>query len=314
VLAAAALGLLALLALTWQPDRPVEALAERWAGPASTFVEIDGLRVHLRDEGPRGEGSEPPVVLLHGTASSLHTWDGWAQALAGERRVIRFDLPGFGLTGPTPDGDYRIARYVEVLFGVLDRLGVERAVLAGNSFGGRVAWNAALRAPERIDALILIDASGYPRSVSSAPIGLRLARVPGLRWVLERSLPRSVIEASVRDVYGDPGRVEPALIDRYFELTLRAGNRRALAARLEQAPDGEGSEQIERLALPVLILWGGRDRLIPPEHGERFAQQIAGSRLIVFPELGHVPQEEDPRRTVDAARAFLAGVVEVPGG
>lgn len=96
------------VALSWAPDRPVETLTGRWAPPPSQFVSIEGMQMHLRDEGPRTDSQ--PIVLLHGTSASLHTWDGWTEALKSGRRVIRMDLPGFGLTGPMPDGNYQIGR------------------------------------------------------------------------------------------------------------------------------------------------------------------------------------------------------------
>ena len=296
--------LAAFVAATWAPDRPLSELKARWAPPPSTFVYVQGMNVHLRDEGPR---SDPvPIMLLHGTSSSLHTWDGWAQAFKEKRRVIRFDLPGMGLTGPPPDADYRIERYVRFIAAMLDELGVPRCVLAGNSFGGQVAWETALAHPERVEKLILVDAAGYPFQPVSLPIGFRIARIPGLNRLMEFTLPRRVIESSLRSVYADPDKVTPELVNRYFELTLREGNRRALARRFAQAPAGIHSDRIAALNLPTLILWGGRDRLIPPGDAQRFHRDIAGSRLIVFERLGHVPQEEDPATTVVAVKQFLS--------
>lgn len=290
--------------LSWAPDRSVDELSARWAPPPSEFVRIGGMRVHLRDEGPR-RGGETPIVLLHGTSASLHTWDGWAEGLSASRRVIRFDLPGFGLTGPTPDGVYRIGRYVETVVALLDRLGVRRAVLAGNSFGGQIAWQTALAHPQRVERLILVDAAGYPLAPTEIPIGFRLAQTSWLGPLMRVALPRGFIESSVRNVYGDPSKVTPELVDRYYELTLRAGNREALRQRFAQARSGPGAERIGELSLPTLIIWGGQDRLIPPEDGRRFARDIAGSELLVFEALGHVPHEEDPVRTLAAVQAFL---------
>ena len=306
-------GLLALIvilggafaALHWAPDRPVSELEARWAQPPSTFVDVAGMSVHVRDEGPRDDPS--PIVLLHGTAASLHTWEGWARALTGRRRVIRFDLPGFGLTGPAPDNDYRIERYVSFVVAMLDKLGVRRCTLGGNSFGGYVAWVAALKAPERVDKLILVDAGGYPQQSASVPIGFRIARLPVISKLAGFTLPRSVIESSLRNVYGDPGKVTPELVDLYYAITVREGNRQALVQRFAQSAPGALAGRIPELKVPTLILWGGRDRLIPPENAERFRRDIAGSRLVLFEDLGHVPHEEDPARTVAAVRLFLDG-------
>jgi pimeloyl-ACP methyl ester carboxylesterase len=291
------------VALSWAPDRPVEALKSRWAPAPSQFITVQGMQVHLRDEGPKDDPE--PIVLLHGTSASLHTWDGWVDALKGQRRVIRLDLPGFGLTGPAPDHDYHLTRYPGFMKDVLDQLGLKQVVLAGNSFGGTVSWMTAQAHPERVSRLVLIDAGGYPYKAQSVPIGFKLAQIPALKPVLANVLPRSMIESSVRNVYGDPSKVTPELVDRYYELTLRAGNRDALSDRFQQSPGGEHAELIKQIRQPTLILWGSRDRLIPPDNAQHFKQDIAGSQLVMFEGLGHVPQEEDPAQTVAAFKAFL---------
>lgn len=290
--------------LGWAPDRPVSTLTQRWAPAPSQFVQIGGMQVHLRDEGPRDDPQ--PIVLLHGTSASLHTWDGWVAALKGQHRVIRVDMPGFGLTGPAADGDYRLPAYGRFVVAVLDRLGVKQAVIAGNSFGGEVAWQVAVAYPDRVSKLVLVDAAGYAFKSQSVPIGFKLARIPALRPITANVLPRSMIESSVRNVYGHPDKVTPELIDRYYELTLRAGNRDALVERFRQSPLGAYADQIKRVRQPTLILWGGQDRLIPPESAGLFQKDIPGSRVVMFEDLGHVPHEEDPARTVAAVQAFLA--------
>ena len=289
------------------PDRPVQTLVARWAPPPSEFIEIKGQLVHFRDEGPQDDAL--PIVLIHGTSASLHTWEGWARALRAQRRVISFDLPGFGLTGPfagqyTP-GDYRGDTYARFLIDLLDALKIDRVVLGGNSLGGEVAWRVASLAPERVAALILVDAAGLPFTPKSIPVAWQLARTPVLNRIAEWALPRGLIEKSLHDVYGDPSKVSPELVDRYFEITLREGNRRALTQQLQQMAIGEHAERVALLKQPTLILWGGQDRLIPPEVGQQFHQRIQGSQIVVFADLGHVPQEEDPQRSVAPVKAFL---------
>jgi pimeloyl-ACP methyl ester carboxylesterase len=292
------------LALSWAPDRPVDSLKARWAPAPSQFVAVQGMQVHLRDEGPRDDPL--PIILIHGTGASLHTWEGWATALKAQRRVIRFDLPGFGLTGPPPDNDYRLPRYATFVVAVMDQLGIKQAIIAGNSLGGEVAWKTAVDYPGRVRKLVLVDAGGYPFVPKDMPIGFRLARIDALQPLTSRLLPRSAIESSVRSVYGDPGKITPELLDRYQELTLREGNRTALNERFRQHAIGQYAAQIVQVKAPTLILWGGRDRLITPEYGDHFLRDIAGSRLVRFDDLGHVPQEEAPARTLAAAQAFMA--------
>jgi pimeloyl-ACP methyl ester carboxylesterase len=292
-----------LLALTWQPDLSVDALSARWAAPPSQFTRIEGMQVHVRDVGPRNDAL--PIILLHGTAASLHTWEGWANTLSAKRRVVTMDLPGFGLTGPEPAGNYTNARYVQFVLALADALNIQRFVMGGNSMGGEIAWELAAAHPARVHQLILVDAAGYPFAPRSVPLGFRIASWPVLNRVGEVAMTRSVVAASVRNVYGDARRVRQDVIDRYYELALREGNRRALTQRFAQMPAGANAAHVLRIMTPTLILWGGKDRLIPPELGRRFAHEIAGSQLFIFEGLGHVPQEEDPATTVAAVQRFL---------
>jgi len=289
--------------LSRAPDWPVEALVARWAPPPSDFIEVKGQLVHLRDVGPRDDAE--PLVLIHGTSASLHTWEGWAKALSARHRVISVDLPGFGLTGPSASADYRGDTYARFVLELMDQLKVQRFAIAGNSLGGEVAWRTALLAPQRVTKLILVDAAGPDFKSDSVPIGFLVARVPVLNRLFDWVLPRSMVVASLHNVYGDPSRVDDALVDRYYQLTLREGNRRALVQRLQQNQRGQDAERIRELTLPTLILWGGRDRLVPLSVGRQFEQDIAGSELVVFDDLGHVPHEEAPARTVMPVQAFL---------
>jgi pimeloyl-ACP methyl ester carboxylesterase len=300
------LGVLALAGVMvafWAPDRSVESLAPRWAPPPSQFLAIDGMQVHLRDEGPRDDPH--PVILLHGTSASLHTWEGWVPELSRNRRVISLDLPGFGLTGPFPDGEYAIGRYTRFMDQLMDALQLPPAVVAGNSFGGQVALEFALARPERVHQLVLVDALAYPRNAESVPLGFVLAATPGVNRLLKYILPRATVEQGLREVYGDPSRVTPELVDRYYDITLRAGNRAALPKRIRYMPDEASAARVAQVTQPTLILWGGRDRLIPLANGERLHRDIVGSQLVVFPALGHVPHEEDPQATLAAVQAFL---------
>jgi pimeloyl-ACP methyl ester carboxylesterase len=295
------------LPLARAPDRPVQTLVARWAPLPSDFIDVKGQIVHLRDEGPRGDPS--PIVLLHGTGASLHTWEGWVRTLKKTRRVITFDLPGFGLTGPFAGqyaaDDYRGDAYARFVLDVLDALKISSAVIGGNSLGGEVAWRAATLAPSRFSRLLLVDASGYAFTPGSVPLGFRIARIPLAMRISEHLLPRVLVAASVANVYADDSRVTSDLVDRYYELTLREGNRRALALRAQQLEPGAAVDRLKTIAVPTLVLWGGADRLIPPENAQRFAKDIAGARVVVLDGLGHVPHEEDPVRSLAPVLNFL---------
>ncbi len=295
------------VALSRAPDRPVQSLVARWAPPPSDFVEVKGQVVHLRDVGPRGDPA--PIVLLHGTSASLHTWEGWTAVLGRSRRVITLDLPGFGLTGPftgqyAPD-DYRGDTYARFVLDVMDALKLPRVVLGGNSLGGEVAWRVASLAPERVERLVLVDATGYAFEPDAVPLGFRIASTPVLNRIGEHLLPRALVAQSLLSVYADPSLVTEPLVDRYFELTLREGNRRALGLRMRQLEMGAHAERIKALTQPTLILWGEDDRLVPASLARRFEADIRGSRAVILFGLGHVPQEESPGLTLPPVLEFL---------
>jgi pimeloyl-ACP methyl ester carboxylesterase len=295
------------IALTHTPDRSVDSLVTMWAPPPSDFMYVKGQFVHYRDEGPRIDPA--PLVLIHGTAASLHTWEGWAAELRGRKRVITFDLPGFGLTGPFtgayPRDDYRADNLARFTLDFLDALHVQRFAIGGNSLGGEVAWRVAALAPPRVDRLVLVDATGYAFKPELVPLGFRVTRVPVLNRIGEYLTPRVLVQQSVRDVYAEPARVTDALVDRYFELLTREGNRHALNMRMEEVAKDLAPERIKTLKLPTLILWGAKDRLVPPVNAQQFHRDIAGSQLVIFPNLAHVPHEEDPRTSIVPVLAFL---------
>lgn len=304
---ALAFFVLAGLAATWEVDRPLDELKARWAQPPSRFVPVLGMQVHLRDEGPPDDPL--PIVLLHGVGDSLHSWSGWTGALRGERRVIRLDLPGFGLTGPAPDDDYSIAAYVNFVGAALDALGTKRVALVGHALGGEIAWATALAQPQRVQKLILVNATGYPAQSGDAPggmpLGLKLARIAVLTPVWQHTLPRGLVQSDLSHLHGASQRVTPELVDRHFELRLRQGNRRALGQVLQQARHDEVG-RIGQIKQPTLILWGGRDRWLPREQGERFARDIRGAQLKPLDALGHMPHEEDPAGSMALLREFLS--------
>jgi pimeloyl-ACP methyl ester carboxylesterase len=299
VLLAVLLILAAGVASLIRPDIPLEKLRAKYATPPSKFMDVEGLQVHYRDE---GQGF--PVVLLHGAASSLFTWDAWAADLSKDYRVIRYDLPGFGLTGPNATKDYSMAWHVRFLQEFLDKLNVRACALAGNSFGGRIAWEFAYAHPERVKELILVDASGYPAPERKI-LAMRLAKMPVIGTILRHATPRFFVAMTIRQMYGDPSRLTDAVIDRYYELILRAGNREAFGIFNRTAfPDD--SARIQTIEAPTLILWGAEDRGIPVSFGARFHRDIRNSQVIVYKGAGHIPMEEIPAESVRDTRAFLA--------
>lgn len=280
-------------------DIPVATLRQEYGEKPSRFIAVDGMEVHYRDEGPR---TGVPLVLLHGTSSSLHTWEGWAVRMKESRRIIRLDLPGFGLTGPRPDGDYHAATYVRFLTRFLDALGVEQVDIAGNSFGGRISWAFAAMHPGRVRRLVLVDASGLPNM--PMPRIFRLARTP-LRGLLRWCTPTFMVRRNVEEVYGDPSMVEDALVTRHERLLRREGNREAVIERINTAEPPSLVARLRDIRAPTLILWGKEDRWIPVEFASELHDLIPKSRLIVYQGAGHVPMEERAEDTARDVTAFL---------
>ncbi len=310
------LALVALL-VTWiilnlKSDLPLEGLKSRWTDKSSRFVEVDGMQVHYRDQ-----GTGPVLVLIHGTSSSLHTWDGWSDALHKTMRVVRMDLPAFGLTGPSPARDYSADAYVAFIDHFTTKLGLQQFALAGNSLGGMISWKYTVAHPDRVRALVLVDAGGFTVTGSSPPLAFRLGGMESLSKLLVRLDPRMFVEDGVKKSYGDPGRLRPETVDRYYELTLRPGNREAFADRMK-APRPDETALLSGIKVPTLVMWGGRDNLIPVETAQRFGHAISGAKVVVFDDLGHVPMEEDAARTSAEAGRFLAEnapkVAESPAG
>ena len=318
----------ALLLAGCQTDLPLIDLKARWGEGASRFLPMDGIEVHWRDEGrgasdrtePHGaqpgrtsQAEAPAILLLHGAGSSLHTWDGWTRRLGEHHRVVRLDLPGFGLTGPHPSGDYSGTATVDFLERFANAAGLRRFAIAGNSLGGYYAWRFALRHPERVSAVILIDAVGYPIEAGrSGATAMRLARMPVISELIRFAPIRGIVESSLRQTYADDSRVTPELVDRYEQLMLRPGNRTAMGDRARAERQPVGWQRLPELRVPTLIMWGAQDTWVPPDHAQRFRQDIPDSRLVIYPTLGHLPMEEDPVTTARDAAAFLRGEA-IPG-
>jgi pimeloyl-ACP methyl ester carboxylesterase len=285
----------------YTPDKPRAGLEAKYAGPPSEFLDVAGLRLHVRDTGPK---DAPAVILLHGLGSSLHTWEDWSRVLSEKFRVIRYDLPGFGLTGADPTGDYSDQRAMAVLAGLMDALSVPRAALVGNSMGGKLAWQFASAYPDRVTRLVLISPDGFasPGFEYDKP-----ADVPFIAKVLPYTLPRFMLKANLAPAYGDPANLSDAVIDRYRDLMLAPGVRRALLARTAQVRLEPPEPLLRRIRAPTLLVWGEKDALIPLTNAQDYLRAIPGSRLETFPELGHVPQEEAPVRSLAPVEAFLAG-------
>jgi pimeloyl-ACP methyl ester carboxylesterase len=292
--------LVALIAWLWTPDRSRASLEATYLQSPEDLIDLGGGRVHVRDTGPR---DAPAIVMLHGTGSSLHTFEPWARALEGDYRVIRFDLPGSGLSEPDPSGIHTDARSMEILLALLDRLGVDRAVLVGNSIGGRLAWNFAAAHPDRVDKLVLISPDGF------ASPGFEYGRapeIPALLSLMRYALPKALLRPNIAAAYGDPDALTEETLERYHALLLAPGNRDAMIERMRQTILVDPEPILREIRVPVLLLWGEKDGMIPVANADDYMRALPNARLVTLPSLGHVPHEEAPGPSVAAIRDFLA--------
>jgi pimeloyl-ACP methyl ester carboxylesterase len=281
----------------------------RYANEESQFIKLDGLQqgieLHYRDEGKQ---DAPVLFLLHGIMASLQTWDGWVKALQDDFRIIRVDIPGFGLTGPYSDGIYNIERSVDMVDQLSDKLGIESFFLAGNSMGGYISWNFALVHPEKVKRLILLDAAGYP---FKPPMMLEILQTPVLKQAVGFLTPRFIVTHTLNEVYGDASKVNDELIDRYHQLMLREGNRQAVVDVFASISDVDNSA-IKQLKVPTLIQWGANDAWIPLVNAQKFSDDIEGAKTIVYPGVGHIPMEEIAEISANDAKDFLRALIEEP--
>lgn len=301
-----ATGVLAGAALwAYSPTLPAEILIAQYANERSKFIDVGGVRAHVRDYARDETNADAiPLVLIHGSLGSLHVWEGWARELEPRWRLITVDLPGHGLTGAWPRDEYTIEAYTDFIEVLVDTLHLDRFVLVGHSMGGAVAWSFAATRPDRVSHLVLVDAAGYPRQ-GEAPLPTRLARMPVVGDIGIYFKPERLVRRSLTEIYADPAMVTPERIKRYGELQRFPGNREATLqrARTQEPLD---PTPLKRIDVPTLILWGAKDRWVPVADAFRFQNDIKGAKLEIFENLGHNPMEEDPKATAAAVEAFLA--------
>lgn len=297
-----------------RPDIPYETLAAQYESAASRYVDLPGgVRMHYREE---GQANAPTLLLIHGFSASVQTWEPWVERLGDEFRIVSIDLPGHGLTRAPAGYQPSIEAFRDVVYEFTQAQGLTQFALAGSSMGGNVSWEYALAHPEQVQALILVDASGWEDmrlEASEEPPVFKLLRNPTLAPLL-RDLDNSrLVRQGLEASFADPSLVDDAMLARYTELA-RAPGHRDILIQLSLDYRSRNHATPERLAplanKPVLIMYGDTDRLVPPEHAQQFHDAIAGSQLVMFEATGHIPQEERPDESATAVREFLYTVIE----
>ncbi|MBT4774088.1 MAG: alpha/beta hydrolase [Crocinitomicaceae bacterium] len=275
----------------------VDELLQKYTSKESKWIDIFGVKVHYRDE-----GSGPIILLLHGTFSSLHTFNDWTEILKDNFRVIRLDMPGFGLTGPSPNNNYSIDQFTTFLQNFTDSLEIENFFLVGNSLGGWLSWEYALQNPNKVKKLILIDSAGYIND-NNYPLPFIIAQTPVLRNVFN-FIPKAVVRRFVRQVYCDQSKVTTDIVNRYYDMIHRDGNKEAFVY-IANSNYKQNTHNLTQLLMPVLILWGKEDKWLSVDHAFKFQRDIPNNELIIYDNMGHVPMEECPEKTAIDVQEFL---------
>jgi len=283
----------------WTPDKDRATLERQYLNSPADMIDVAGTRLHVRDNGPK---TAPAVIFLHGFGASLHTWEPWANTLAKDLRVIRIDLPGSGLSLPDPTGDYTDKRSLQIINALMDKLGLARASLVGNSIGGRIAWTFAGTYPNRVDKLVLVSPDGF------ASPGFEYGKTPEVPMMVKLmsvALPKALLTMSLKPAYANPEVMTDALATRYHDLMLAPGSRDALLARMAQTVLVDPVPILKQITAPTLLVWGEQDGMIPFANSNDYLKAIAGSKLVAFKGVGHLPHEEAPAESVGAVREFL---------
>ena len=283
----------------WTPDKDRAVLERHYLNAPSDMIDVAGTRLHVRDSGPK---TAPAVIFLHGFGASLQTWEPWANALAKDLRVIRIDLPGSGLSLPDSTGDYTDKRSLQIIHALMDKLGLTRASLVGNSIGGRIAWTFAGTYPAQVDKLVLVSPDGY------ASPGFEYGKTPEVPMMVKLmsvTLPKPLLTMSLQPAYAKPETMTDELATRYHDMMLAPGSRGALLARMAQTVLVDPVPILQKITAPTLLVWGEQDGMIPFANSNDYLKAIAGSQRVSFKGVGHLPHEEAPEASIGPVRGFL---------
>jgi pimeloyl-ACP methyl ester carboxylesterase len=283
----------------WAPDLALAELKLRYGSESQHVVQVDGLNIHYKDTGPK---DAPVVLLLHGFGSSLQTWDVWAAKLEPHYRVIRLDLPGFGLTGPSPLHDYSERGDLATLTHFVNKLGVANFSVIGHSMGGKMAWGLAAAEPDRVKALVLMAPDGFPEAKD---IGTKPYALPSIMGVIKFSLPKFLVRKSIEPAFFDVNALSDSLVDRYYDMLRAPGVRAAILERSNQTIYTDPVPRLKQIKAPTLLIWGEQDQMIPSSNAQSYAHVLSDSKTVLLPKLGHLVQEEQPEVALAHIAAFL---------
>lgn len=283
---------------------PLETLKEKYTDENSQWTDINGLQVHYKIE---GEGQ--PIVLIHGTGASLQTFDKWTQLLKDEYQVIRMDIPAFGLTGPNAENDYTIEAYVQFIKDFTEKLNIKDFVLGGNSLGGEIAWKYAYYHPEDVKGIVLLNPAGSPVRKFNLPFfsAFNLARVPVISSLFGHIDPKITVEKTVKQAYEKDELVTPEMVQMYYDMSMRDGNRAAFVKRIQQI-EADSILDPKKVETPTLIIWGKQDAILLIEQFEGF-KEMKNMKSIIYDGVGHTPQDEVAEESALATKDFIKQLI-----
>ena len=265
------------------------------------YIRVRNVDIHYKDE---GEG--PVLVLLHGICSSLYTWDGWVDVLKRHFRIIRIDIPGFGLTGPCDIDPRDLDEVMCFTHDIIKAFNLDSFYLAGSSLGGYLSWNYALRNPHMVKKLVLIDPVSHKQT---PPWFIVLSNFFLFRFIASYSIPKLIIWMNVRAIYGDTKKISRDLVNLYFDMAMRKGNKASYMKNFhvmaEKSIDEGLSDGIQDIKVPVLVMYGEKDKWVPITHVERWKENLPGVKSIVYQGVGHIPMEEIPEQSAKDALQFM---------
>jgi pimeloyl-ACP methyl ester carboxylesterase len=277
----------------------------------ASFSTAQTISVHGRKISYLTAGEGPLLLLVHGMAGTARNWDAVIEPLALHSTVVAPDFPGHGESEPG-GGDYSLGSLASGLRDLMISLGHERATLVGHSLGGGVALQFTYQFPEMVERLVLVSSGGLGPEVGAI---LRAAALPGADlFIRSTAAPGSAVVGRLSGALGKVGlrpNADLAEVGRAYASLADTDRRKAFLSTLHAVVDTDGQRvaALDRLYLaenlPVLIVWGERDPIIPVGHGRAAHAQLPGSRLEVFPDAGHVPMLESPGRFAAVLQRFL---------
>lgn len=284
---------------------PLDELERRHATADSKFADVDGVRMHYMDQ-----GSGPAVVLLHASFMHLRTWDSLATALSPRFRVIRLDLLNAGLTGPDPNGNYRMDRNVELVEGLLAQLGVEKFAIVATSSGGIVGFRLAARRAADVTRLVLINSAGMPRTAATNPNRPRGTALT--RWIAANYVSPDMLRAQLQQNFVRPNSPPEWLIGMNYDLNRRAGRQQAGALQMAQFETGDPQAVLAEVRAPTMVLWGLENATVMHLEADVFQHWLVNAPTLLkkYPGLGHYAYMEDPATVEADVLAFMGGELD----